>query len=278
MNPPHSPMSEIIHATVRLYQEALAATVQSFTRCWLITIAVVMFAALMVLVTSVAASLGMLGGFLLGAVNALLIGATLSLIEEAVRRPRRLLFQDIWASFGQYFWDVIGVLFVLWIPVMILERGMAGNPNGPFVTSAVLLLLFILLNPAPEVMYQVRHDTPLDVMKESYEFILENWIEWFLPLVLVLAPLGLTFFVGLSSRLGRAAGLNFFEFLLLPAEVLITWLRYLGLPGQAGWILVILLTPPIAVLMLLFRGHLFAALHGSSRRQRLFKARSLRDD
>ncbi len=278
MIPPQSLMSEIIHATLRLYQEALAATVQSFTRCWLITIAAVMFAALMVLVTLVAASLGMLGGFLLGAVNALLIGATLSLIEDAVRRPRRLLFRDIWASFGHYFWDVIGVLFVLWIPVMILERGMAGNPNGPFVTSAVLLLLFILLNPAPEVMYQVRHDTPLDVMKESYEFILENWIEWFLPLVVVLAPLGLTFFVGLSSRLGRAAGLNFFEFLLLPAEVLITWLRYLGLPGQASLTLVILLTPPLAVLILLFRGHLFAALHGSSRRQRLFKGRSLRED
>ncbi len=271
-------MPEIIHATLRLYQEALTATVRSFIRCWLITIAVVLFAALMVLAAPIATSLGMLGGFLLGAVNALLVGATLSLIQEAVRSPRRLLLRDIWASFGQYFWDVIGVLFVLWVPLMIIERGMASNPKGPFISSAVFLLLFILLNPAPEVIYQVRHDSPLDVLKESYEFIMENWIEWFLPLAVVLAPLGLTFFVGITSHIGRAAGLNLFEFLLLPGRVLITWLRYLGLPDQAGWILVILLTPPLAVGTLLFRGHLFAALRGSSRRQRLFKARSLRDD
>ncbi len=271
-------MSEIIRATLRLYQEVLEATVRSFTRCWLITIAVVVFAALMVVAAPVAGALGMLGGFLLGAVNALLIGVTLSLIEEAVRRPRRLSFRDISAGFGQYFWDVIGVLFVLWVPVMILEWGTAGSPYGPFLSSAVFLLLFILLNPAPEVIYQVRHDSPLDVMKESYEFILENWIEWFLPLVVVLAPLGFSFFVGLSGRLGRAAGLNFSEFLFLPAQVLIAWLEYLGLPDQAAWILVILLTPPLAVIMLLFRGHLFAALHGSSRRQRMFKARGLRED
>ncbi len=152
------------------------------------------------------------------------------------------------------------------------------HPNGPLVTSAVFLLLFILLNPAPEVMYQVRHDSPLEVIRESYEFILENWIEWFLPLAVILAPLGLSFFFRLSSEVGRGAGLNFFELLLLPARVLTSWLSRLGVPDQTSWVLVLVLTPPLAVLMLLFRGHLFAALHGSSRRQRLFKARSLREE
>jgi len=56
----------------------------------------------------------------------------------------------------------------------------------------------------------------------------------------------------------------------LPFTLLNAWLIYLGFPQGTGWMLV-LLTPPVAVAMLMFRGHLFAALHGSSRRQRMFR-------
>ncbi len=266
-------MSELLRATLLLYQEAIRATLRSFLQCWMIAIAVVVFAVLMMMTVFIAAPLGLLGGFILGAVNALLIGATLSLIQQAVVGVRRLGFQDIWSSFGQYFWDVIGVGFVLWIPVMLLERGMAGNPNGPFLVAAVFFVLFLVLNPAPEIIYQVRHDSPLDVMRRSYEFVLDNWLEWFLPLAVVLAPFGLSFFFGISSRVGRMAGLDFFQLLIFPFTVLGAWLEYLGLPDRAVFILGLILTPPAAVAMMIFRGHLFAALHGSSRRQRLFKAK-----
>lgn len=271
-------MLNTFRATLQLYRDALRATVKSFARSWMAALAVVLFAGLMVVATSIAAPLGMLGGFILGAVNALLIGATLGLIEEAVRGQRRMTFQDIWESLGKYFWDVIGVGFVLWVPIMLMDRGMAANPNGPFLAAAVFLLLFILLNPAPEVIYQVRHQSPLDVIRESYEFVLENWIEWFLPLAVLVAPLGLSFFFGISGRLGRGAGLDFFQVLVLPFTLLSAWLGYLGLPETAGSIVVLLLTPPLAVAMLMFRGHLFAALHGSSRRQRLFRSRGAEGD
>lgn len=266
------PMTTILRATLRLYQAALRATAQSFVRCWIISVAVVIFAALMVAATSVAAPLGILGGFILGAVNALLIGTTLSLIEQAVRSSRRLAIRDIWESVGQYFWDVIGVGFVLWVPILALEKGMASNPNGPFLAAAIFLLLFILLNPAPEVIYQLRRDSPLDVIRESYEFVIQHWIEWFLPLVVVLTPLGLSFFFGISSQLGRGAGLDFFQVLLLPFTLLTAWFGYLGLPDEVGRLLVLVFTPPSAVVMLIFRGHLFAALYGASRRHRLFQS------
>lgn len=271
-------MQEFVHATVQLYKDAVAATVFSFARCWLIAVAVVIFGALMIGVQRIAFGFGMLGGFMVGAANALFIGATLSLVEEAVRRPRRLTFEDIWGSFGQYFWDVIGVLFVLWIPIMVLERAMMASPYGLLFTSGVFLLLFILLNPAPEVIYLVRHDSPLDVFRHSYEFVIENWIEWFIPLAVLLAPLGLTFFFDISSVVGRHAGLNFFDLLSLPGTVLTVWLNRLGVPPATGGVLVFVLTPLLAVLILIFRGHLFAALHGSTRRQRLFRAKTLGDE
>jgi len=267
-------MMSMARATLELYRDALRATVKSFARSWMAAIAVVIFAALMVLATSIVAPLGFLGGFILGAVNALLIGATLGLIEQAVQGQRRMTLQDVWESVGKYFWDVIGVGFVLWVPMMLIDRGMAANPNGPFLAAAIFLLAFILLNPAPEVIYQLRHQSPLDVIRESYDFVIENWIEWFLPLALLLAPMGLSFFFGISGRLGRGAGLDFFQVLILPFTLLTAWLGYLGLPETVSSGLVLLLTPPLAVAMLMFRGHLFAALHGSTRRQRAFRSRA----
>lgn len=240
-------------------------------------VAVVGFGVLLVIATQIAAPLGLAGGFILGAVNALLVGATLSLIEQSVLQARALTFRDILDSFGRYFWDVIGVGFVLWLPLMALDMSLQTNPNGQLLSYAILLLLFLLLNPTPEVIYQVRHDSPLDIFKTSYDFVLENWIEWFLPLTLVLIPIvlstmGLESFFSLASRIGRGAGLDFYQLLIFPFTVVESWLDYLGLPASVSWYLVLGLTPPIAIAMLLFRGHLFASLHGSSRRARQFTA------
>ncbi len=266
-------MTGIVRPTLELYLHALQATGRSLARGWIIAVAVVLYAVLMLAAAAIAAPLGLLGGFILGAVNALLIGATLSLIEQAVKSARRLTVRDIRAGFGQYFWEVISVGFVLWIPVMVLERAAAANPYGPLLAAGVFLLLFILLNPAPEVIYQVRPGSPLDVLRLSYEFVIENWIEWFLPLAVVMAPFGLSFFFSLSGRAGGVAGLQFVEMLSLPFALLTAWMGYLGLPAAVSSALVIVLTPLAATAMLIFRGHLFAALYGSTRRKRQFLGR-----
>jgi len=264
-------MPGVIETTIQLYRDALSATGRSLVRGWIIAVAVVIFAGLMLVASAVSSFLGILGGFLLGAVNALLIGATLSLVEQAVKTSRYLGVQDIKASFGQYFWEVISVGFVLWVPIMVLDKAAAGNPYGPLLAAAIFLLLFILLNPAPEVIYQVRPGSPLDVIRLSYEFVIENWIEWFLPLAVVVAPFGFSFFLDISKPMGRGALLDFFQMLILPFTLLEAWLTYLGVPSAASSTLVLVLTPLVTVAMLIFRGHLFAALHGSSRRKRAFQ-------
>ncbi|BCA57055.1 conserved membrane protein of unknown function [Nitrospira sp. KM1] len=273
----------MISPTLALYHKALQKTWQSLQRGWVTILAVVGFGFLLVLATQLAGGLGIAGGFLLGAVNALLVGATLSLIEQSVAFARRLTMQDVFDSFGRYFWDVIGVGFVLWIPLMVLDMGMEANPYGQFLSYAVLLLVFLLLNPAPEVIYQVRHDSPLDVFKSSYDFVMENWIEWFIPIAillipLVLSPMGLRSVFSISSRAGRGAGLDFFQILILPFTILGGWLDYLGVPPAISSYVVLVLTPPLAVAMMLFRGHLFASLVNSSRRQRQFASRIAGDE
>ena len=268
-------MPRILTETLALYRNALHKTGRSLVRGWMAMIAVVGFGFLLMVASQIASPLGMVGGFLLGAVNALLVGATLSLIEQSISPTRALTFRDIFGSVGHYFWDVIGVGFILWLPLMVLDMTMQTNPYGQLLSYGVFLLLFLLLNPAPEIIYQVRHGSPLEVFKTSYEFVLENWIEWFLPFTvilipIILSPMGLQSFFSLSSRLGRGAGLDFSQLLVLPFTILGGWLDYVGIPSSISWYLGILLTPPLAVAMLLFRGHLFASLHGVSRRQRRF--------
>jgi len=62
-------MTEVIRSTLELYREALHATVRSLARGWIIALAVVLFAGIMLVASAIAAPLGILGGFLLGAVN-----------------------------------------------------------------------------------------------------------------------------------------------------------------------------------------------------------------
>ncbi|MDH4081743.1 MAG: hypothetical protein OEU68_18240 [Nitrospira sp.] len=268
-------MSNLVSATAHLYRQVFSATWRSLTKSWVAMIALIVFAVLFLGAARIVGPLGIAGGFLLGIINALLVGATLRLIEQSLSGARALRLTDVTESFGQYFWDVIGVGFVLWLPTMLLDMGMQANPYGQFISSAFLLLVFILLNPAPEAIYQVRHNSPLDVFKTSYEFVLEHWIEWFLPfailiLPMVLSPGGLQEFFSLSGLVGRGAGLNFFQILMLPVTAIEGWLSYVGIDSEGQGIILLLLTPPLAMAILLFRGHLFAALHGSSRRQRMF--------
>ena len=271
-------MTSLVTDTMTLYRHALQQTGRSLQRGWITMVAIMLFGGLFLLAVQIARPLGLAGGFMLGAVNALFVGATLRLIEQSLPHARTLTIHDIVESFGQYFWDVIGVGFVLWLPLMALDMGVQANPYGQFFSYAVFLLIFLLLNPAPEVIYQVRHDSPLDVFKSCYDFVLDNWIEWFIPWMLILVPLvvspiGLQTILDLSRRMGRGAGLDFLQFLMLPLTILDGWVTYLGVSSSASWGLTLFLTPLLAVAILLFRGHLFASLHGSSRRQRHFTSR-----
>lgn len=268
-------MPELVRATLQLYREAFRATVSSLTRNWILIAAVLVLAIFMFLITAVAASLGMLGGFLLGAANAFAVGALLSLVEQAVLSTRQMTLEDLWKAGGQYFWDVITIGFIVLLPLQFLQMGMQANPYGSAIVSAVFFLLFLLLNPIPEILYQSRLGSPIDSLKASYEFVLENWIEWFLPLAIVLAPFGLSFFFGISSQGGRLVGLDFLQLLQLPFAVLGQLFYFLGIPSSLATVITLLLTPIGVVAMMLFRGFLFKALHGSSRRQRQFRARSL---
>ena len=61
------------------------------------------FAIGLLVITPIVASLGMVGGFILGALNALIIGSTLYLTEQAVLGARRLQWSDVFSQHGPVF-------------------------------------------------------------------------------------------------------------------------------------------------------------------------------
>ena len=269
-------MPEFIPATLQLYRDAGLATWKSLTRSWVLVPAVLLMAGCLygVAVATMAFGLGrLLGGVVLGVANAFVVGAFLGLLEQAVLSGRRMIWADLWSVAGHYFRDVITIGFLVWVPLQLLEVSLQANPYGPVLVSAVLLLVCIVFNPVPELMYQGRTGASLETLKDSYEFVLENWIEWFVPLVVVCAPWGASFFFAMTSRHGRL-GLDFFQLLWMPFAVLSQWFHALGLSSSLATLLILLLTPFVMVLMMLFRGHLYHALSGSSRRQRAFLRRS----
>ena len=91
--------------------------------------------------------------------------------------------------------------------------GLAVVPNGALIYLLLRLGLFMLLNAVPEMIYQGRA-SGLELIGASYNFIVENWIEWLVPNLILFAA-GYFF-------------LDFFESLLfgLPAFVQLFLIRF----------------------------------------------------
>ena len=82
-------MSRILTETLALYRNAFHKTGQSLARGWMTMVAVVGFGFLLVLATQIASPLGMAGGFLLGAVNALLAAiSAVHKLQQAASGPQ----------------------------------------------------------------------------------------------------------------------------------------------------------------------------------------------
>jgi hypothetical protein len=126
----------------------------------------------------------------------------------------------------------------------IAATGLATVPNGALLFFLLKLGLYILLNAVPELIYQSRTGG-LELIGASYNFIVENWIEWLVP-NLIFAAAGLYLLDTLESVI---FALPAFLHLFIYAFVLGLGLSY----------------------FMTFRGFLFAQLHGTTRRSRIYR-------
>jgi hypothetical protein len=225
---------------------------------------VILYAAVMAGSGFLVRPLGFVGGFLWGLVAAACLASYLHLLALAVTGSK-LRLEDLKVGFRARFWDVVSVMFALWVISLgtsILVGG-AGS-NGPAITAMVGIAMAFFLNATPELLHGGKVAVrSFALLLESGRFVLANPIAWFLPNVL--------FAVILLWPTGALAVSH-------PGELLLVFGSIFSVTGLASAFTgVPLWAIPLSLLFLhyvmVFRGLLFIELSSGSARLRAYRAR-----
>jgi hypothetical protein len=251
----------LVKVTLQLYLRSLQEAWQKVLQGWWLLLLPVLYSPVLSLATLFAAPLGLIGGFLIGLTMAACVSSYLYFIGEVVG-GRRIVWQDLGESFRVHLGSVISVLFILMLLQWVLALALPPVPSAQAVRAVINLGLLVILNPAPEIIYQTRAHS-VGIFNESWEFLRENWAEWFAPFV----ALATLFFFLLPLPI-----------LLAPLMLgrLLSILSWNALPvlfGSLSTLVVMLCSFFLFLLFMIFRGILFRELSSSTRRQRLFRAR-----
>ena len=237
----------VVAIYARLYLDCARRALGSIGKSpWTLLLPMGLFLAL-ALAGILAAPLGMAAGLVLGAVVAALGSCYLYFLGELVGNAKVQL-AEFGKSIGAYFWSVANVLFIYWIASLLLDKVLSGSLQIRGADAALYWGAVVLLIAAPEVIYRNLTYGGLATIQRSVEFLQGNWLEWGVPNVLLLGGLWL------FQRDGR--------------WVLASTLGYVGV------VLGSILLGGLLHVVMVFRGHLFVALDGSSHRQRMFRYRT----
>lgn len=250
----------LISSTWQLYRKAAIEAWAKGLRSWWVGLLPFLYGPVFFLCATFTAPLGIIGGLITGFVLAMCVSSYLYFIEGVVN-GNRMHLNELIESWRPHFGSVINILFLFFI----IQYALAfltppGDATAMILASLIELILLIILNPIPEIIYQGRSDG-LAMLQESVEFLRANGVEWFLPFI-VLAVVS-AFVLPLPLLEGPLQ----FGRLTFPTTVG-------GIPQGS---LVGLLWSAVSAFLLfgimIFRGLLFRALSGTTRRQRLFRSR-----
>lgn len=227
---------------LRIYADCLQKALGGISKnLWTLLLPMGLALALQLL-TPLLATLGLVGGILLGLAIDAAVSCYLYFTGEVVANARVGL-KDFQKSIGAYFWSIMNLFFVFWLARLVVRLVAPGPTAHGILSLGLSLLIALILNAAPEIIYRKGSYGGIETITRCVRFIQENWIEWLVPNVLLM---------GAMYLLWTAPPL------LVPYEALVR---------------AILLGALIHVLMV-FRGHLFAVLDGSNHRQRMFRFRN----
>lgn len=253
----------VVQATLSTWKSAALQALKSTGASWPAMLGLLVGSSITAVVSFLVIPLGFAGGFISSLVNAAAAGSYLFLLETSVLHRRRVRLDDVTTSAGRYLWDVISVLFIFWIGSLLLSPFFKAIPA---LALAVNLVVFVVFNPAPELVYQ-GHSRSLALLGDAVRFVFDNWPEWFIPQVVV--GLGLLFlYPGGVMPLLQATGPYFgFTSVAVPLVGSLTG-------GLSAFLLVqTVLSVMIIHMVMLFRGFLYRDLSRGNRRARAWKAR-----
>lgn len=233
---------KIIVVYGRIYADALRNALRGIARSpWTVLLPIAVLIGL-ALVVRLVAPLGFAGGIVYSLASCALYSGYLYFLGHVVSLQKARV-GDVKESLLTYFWSVLNVFFVMWIANLVLTVVVRANPNLGMLSIFQLLFILVMLNATPEVIYLKGTYGGLETLGTAFRFLQENWIEWFIPHLLIAA-------VGLA---------------------MLTVIR--PLVATVPFLFEVIVGVLLHVVMA-FRGNLFHALDGTSHRQRMFKYRN----
>lgn len=212
--------------------------------------------------------MGITGGLLAGLVQILLISVYYCWIHDTIERDR-ITLQTIVRLDGGLFSAVINTAFILFI-FKFISTSLISGLGLNWIPILMQFGIVVLLNALPEMVYFHRRDG-MTSLSETFKFTRDNWIEWFLPLIIILLPYGLV--TGVPYLLSQMSRMNE----MIPASIVfivaMDAVKRIGENVPFIGIVGLLVGAVSLNWFMLFRGFLFKELESGSRRQRVYKAR-----
>lgn len=254
---------DFLKATVVIYADSAQLAAKGLVRNWPILIGCVALFYLFTFSSQFFGQFGFAGGMIVGMIEIALLCFYYAWISSTVQKER-LRFSDLVHFDYSLFFNIISVAFIFFIVQFVLQSLTQGL-DAKFPLLCVQLGIVIVFNCVPEVIYLHRIESGY-ALSEAARFTRDNWIEWYLPMLLVILPWLVTNPISVLVSLSISDPL--FPPLIIIKGVVIS---YAGSVFASGLPILALL---VATWFMLFRGHLFQALASGSRRQRIYKSKA----
>lgn len=248
-----------------LYGKVAAETGRRVVKAWPAALVLLAYPIILHFAGVLTAPAGIVGSFIMGFVTAACFSSYLEILSQVLDNARfRLNWDEFKRTFGARFWDVVSVLFALWMLNILTAPLMMGSHARAFSAILAFATAFFF-NAVPELLYQ-GNSRSVALLVESARFVTEHPLAWFLPNIAFAAmALGSTGLLDVRQPV---------EFLILFGSVFSSPTSVLVVVERAPlWAI------PIAVFgfhaAMVFRGILFRELTsgGGNARMRAFRAR-----
>ncbi|NLC03089.1 MAG: hypothetical protein GX787_02270 [Tissierellia bacterium] len=245
---------DIIKDLIYINKSAFNKTIKSLSKNWIIIFTGIVYTILNVAIFSLISVfltgfLSILSGIIVAIITAAFISNYLYLLFNIINYDRinMQIFKD---GFKYYLWKIYGVLFIAYLGRILL--GILSNMLGGLASAlniVIYLSILIVLNPLPETIYLKSYSSWESVLN-TFEFMQENWINWLLPNIIF-------------------HGVLYFITGNLITNIFTTHLSF-NMVFSIKNIIIYLVGQGLFSFIMVYRGHLYKTLSGSTRRKRMF--------
>lgn len=239
---------------IYLNKASFNKTVKSLSKNWMIIFTGIIYTVLNIAIFSLVnivftGILSILSGIVVAIITAAFISNYLYLLFNIINYDR-ISVQAFKDGFKYFLWKIYGVLFIAYLGSYLL--GIVSNILGSlaFVINIVVYLgILVLLNPLPETIYLKAYSS-WESVQSTFEFMQENWLNWILPNIVF-------------------HGVLYFITGNILTDIFTTHLSFNMIFGIRNIVLYIVGQGLFSFIMI-YRGHLYKSLSGSTRRKRMF--------